>query len=119
MRTLTSAIVTAREAAHGLAQLRDHAATGAPIVITRHGKPAAVVLDPALWDDVPRLRAREADHLRALADLAAARADAGAALPAAQVRAQMAAWLAAHDLPPLPPGEDRTDYLDRPADPAG
>ena len=119
MIALARDFVTAREAANAFGRLLDRART-TPTVITRGGKPAAVLIDPEWFDLAALLMEREAANLVALADAAAARADAGEALSGDAVRARLAAWGEAHGLPTLPPiGErDLSVYLDLPADDA-
>jgi prevent-host-death family protein len=101
-----------REASNRLSKLVDRARQ-APQVITRSGRPAAVIVDPGLYDEMQRALSLEAESLRILADAAAARADRGAGLSAETVRAHLTAWRTTHGLPAGdPPPGDPAEYLD-------
>jgi prevent-host-death family protein len=101
-----------REAANRLSKLVDRARQ-APQVITRSGRPAAVLVDPGLYDEMQRALSLEAESLRILADAAAARADRGEGLAGDTVRAHLQAWRSAHGVPTLDPAAvDPAAYLD-------
>src|SRR4051812_29687830 len=87
-----------RQASNSLSRLVDRAQQ-TPQVITRSGRPAAVVIDPALFDEMQRALSLEAESLRILADAAALRADRGEGVPVADLRARLRAWGAARGLP--------------------
>jgi prevent-host-death family protein len=101
-----------REASNRLSKLVDRARQ-APQVITRSGRPAAVMVDPGLYDEMQRALSLEAESLRILADAAAACADRGEGLSGETVHAHLAAWRTAHSLPVVDPATvDPTEYLD-------
>jgi prevent-host-death family protein len=110
--TLKDDFTPIREAANRLAKLVDRAHQ-APQVITRNGRPAAVVVDPGLYDEMQRALNLEAESLRILADAAALRAERGEGLPVETVRAHWHAWRTAHGLPPVDLAQvDPAEYLD-------
>ncbi len=112
MIALSKQFVTVREASNSFSQVVDRAHE-APQVVTRNGKPAAVVVDPELFDAMQQALETEAESLRILADAAAARVDRGEGLAVETVRMRLHAWrdergLAAVDRATVDPGE----YLD-------
>jgi prevent-host-death family protein len=110
--TLKDDFTPIREASNRLSKLVDRARQ-APQVITRSGRPAAVMVDPGLYDEMQRALSLEAESLRILADAAALRADRGEGLPVETMRAHLHAWSAAHGLPAVDPAQvDPAEYLD-------
>ena len=103
-----------REASNTLPKLVERARQS-PQVITRSGRPAAVVVDPGLYDEMQRALDLEAESLRILADAAAARADAGQSLSATEVNAWLDEWARAHGHPVYDPATMAPD-VDRDSD---
>jgi prevent-host-death family protein len=112
MIALSKQFVTVREASNSFSQVVDRA-HDAPQVVTRNGKPAAVVIDPELFDAMQQALETEAESLRILADAAAVRADAGQGIPVEEAAAWLHQWRAAHGLPAFDPATaDPRVYLD-------
>jgi prevent-host-death family protein len=115
MIELSQDFITAREASNSLSQVLDRARTS-PQVITRNGKPAAVVIDPELWDDLTHALELEAESLRILADAAAERADRGEGRTREAAQARLDAWAVRHGFPPFDPAtltiEQLAQYVD-------
>lgn len=101
-----------REASNTLSKLVDRARQS-PQVITRSGRPAAVVVEPGLFDEMQRALDLEAESLQILANAAATRADRGEGIPGESVQAKLRAYRAARGLPPVDPATvDPREYLD-------
>jgi len=95
MISLATDFITVRDASNQLSRVLDRAQQ-TPQVITRSGKPAGVLIDPATWDAAQQALALEAECLRVLAAAAALRRETGASLPGAQVLARLDAYIDAH-----------------------
>src|SRR3954452_15467779 len=108
MIALSKQFVTVREASNSFSQVVERAHE-APQVVTRNGKPAAVVIDPELFDAMQQALEVEAESLRILADAAAARADAGQSLSGAEVGAWLDDWARAHNHPVYDPDTAQRD----------
>ena len=112
MIALSKQFVTVREASNSFSQVVDRA-HDTPQIVTRNGKPAAVVVDPELFDAMQQALETEAESLRILADAAAVRADRGEGLAGETVRAHLYAWRDAHGLPAVDAATaDPRVYLD-------
>ncbi len=90
MFSLTSDFITARQVRQKLSETLDRVEEGNPVVVTRDGLPAAVIISVAQYEEMQD--AWEARYHIMMADAAQERADRGEAMSGEEFAASLRQW---------------------------